>query len=421
MRKASRPFQIFVKPTGALCNLGCSYCYYLDRKQFYPKDATFRMPDDMLEDYIRQHIQAYPDSTIRFSWHGGEPTLPGIDYFRKIVEIQKPYLSSKRRIINGMQTNGTLLNETWCRFLAEHNFSVGLSLDGPRELHDFYRVTKDGKPTHEQVMRGYHLLLEQGVTPDILCVVNAHNVQFPDDVYGFFKQIKAKYIGFLPLVEPRPESDSGVSPDTVPADAFGAFLCGIFDEWKDRDIGNIKVQLFEETARTALNQEHELCIFRKTCGDVPVIEHNGDFFSCDHFVDHEHRLGNMVDRPLIELLECPELIAFGQDKYDSLPRYCRACDVLAMCHGECPKNRIIQTPDKEAGLNYLCTGYKRFFNHSQSFLRQLTALWQHQASRKPENPATGGSNRSPKTGRNDPCPCGSGKKYKKCCYPDSGG
>jgi len=299
--------------------------------------------------------------------------------------------------------------------LAEHKFSVGLSLDGPREIHDSYRVTKDGKPTHEEVMQGYNLLLEQGLTPDILCVVNAHNVQSPDDVYGFFKQINAKYLGFLPLVESQPESENGVSESTVPAEAFGAFLCRIFDEWKNRDIGDIKVQLFEETARAALNQEHELCIFRKTCGDVPVIEHNGDFFSCDHFVDTEHQLGNIGDTPLIELLETPELITFGQKKYDTLPRYCRKCDVLAMCNGECPKNRFIKTPDNEEGLNYLCSGYKRFFNHSRPFLRQLTALWQNQATQEPMRPVRNISRRSSKTGRNDPCPCGSGKKYKKCC------
>ena len=415
MRKASRPFQIFVKPAGAVCNLACLYCYYLDKKQLYSNDIPFRMPDDMLEAYIRQHIQAYPDSTIRFSWHGGEPTMLGLDYFRKILEIQKPYSTNKRRIINGIQTNGTLLNDEWCRFLAEHNFSVGLSMDGPGEMHDSHRMTRDGKPTHKQVMQGYNLLVEHGLTPDILCVVNAHNVQSPDEVYGFFKQIKAKYIGFLPLVEHRPGSDKGVSDATVPAEAFGTFLCRIFDEWKNLDTGNIKVQIFEETAKTALNQEHELCIFRKTCGDVPVIEHNGDFFSCDHFVDLEHQLGNIGDTPLIELLESPELIAFGQKKYDSLPDYCRTCEVLAMCHGECPKNRFIKTPDNEDGLNYLCAGYKHFFNHSRPFLRQLASLWQVQISQRPEDPGKNRSDMSPKTGRNDPCPCGSGKKYKKCC------
>ncbi len=415
MKKASRSFQIFAKPIGAVCNLDCTYCYYLGKKQFYPKDTSFRMPDDILEAYISQHIQASPDSTIRFSWHGGEPTLLGLDYFRKIVEIQKQYQSTKKRIINGIQTNGTLLTEEWCRFLVKHEFSIGLSLDGPQEMHDLYRVTRDGNPTHKQAMRGYHLLKQHGLTPDILCVVNAHNVQYPDQVYGFFKQIKAKYVGFLPLVEPQPEAENGVSSATVPAEAFGLFLCRIFDEWKDRDIGRIEVQIFEETAKTALDQEHGLCIFRKTCGDVPVIEHNGDFFSCDHFVDSEHQLGNIQDTTLVELLERPELIAFGQNKYATLPRYCRSCEVLTMCYGECPKNRFIKTPDNEEGLNYLCAGYKRFFNHILPFLRQLTALWHGQTSSGPTPPAGIMSTQNPKIGRNDPCPCGSGKKYKKCC------
>jgi len=415
MRKASRSFQIFAKPIGAVCNLGCSYCYYLGKKQFYPENNSFKMSDDILEAYVSQHIQASYDSTIRFSWHGGEPTLLGLDYFRKIVEIQKRFSSSKRRIINGIQTNGTLLTEEWCRFLAKHEFSIGLSLDGPEKMHDSYRVTRDGNPTYKQVMGGYHLLRQQGLTPDILCVVNAHNAQYPDQVYGFFKEIKAEYVGFLPLVEPQSEALNGVSPSTVPAKSFGTFLCRIFDEWKERDVGKIKVQIFEETARTALDQEHELCIYRKTCGDVPVIEHNGDFFSCDHFVDPEHQLGNIGDTPLIELLESPELITFGQNKYDALPRYCLTCDVLAMCYGECPKNRFIKTPDNEDGLNYLCAGYKDFFNHSRPFLRQLTALWQSQTLEGYKPPAGNRSTQSSKTGRNDPCPCGSGKKYKKCC------
>jgi uncharacterized protein len=415
MRKASRPFQIFVKPTGALCNLGCSYCYYLGKKQLYSSNRQFRMPDDILEAYIRQHIQVYPGSTIRFSWHGGEPTLLGLDYFRNIVEVQKPFISNKRHIINGIQSNGTLLTEEWCRFLAENKFSVGLSLDGPREMHDSNRKTIDGKPTHEQVMRGYHLLMDQGLTPDILCVVNADNVQFPDEVYGFFREIKAKYIGFLPMVERRADSEKGVTEDTVPPEAFGDFLCRIFDEWKNLDIGNIKVQIFEETAKTAFNEAHELCILRKTCGDVPVIEHNGDFFTCDHFVDTEHRLGNIVDTPLVDLLDSHELISFGQNKYDSLPRCCLTCEVLEMCNGECPKNRFIKTPDGEDGLNYLCEGYKSFFNHSRPFIRQLAALRQGQTSVEPFRTVTNRSGQGSKTGRNDPCPCGSGKKYKKCC------
>jgi uncharacterized protein len=373
------------------------------------------MPDDILENYIAQHIEASPDPEIRFSWHGGEPTLLGLDYFRKIVELQQRH-GHKKRIVNGIQTNGTLLTEDWCRFLAKEGFSVGISIDGPGEMHDKLRLTKKGKPTHWQAMRGFNLLRRQGITPDILCVINAQNVQHPMEIYRFFKEIKARYIGFLPLVEHQQNSEKGVSSISVPAEEFGKFLCAVFDEWQNRDIGKIKVQIFEETAKTAFDQEHELCIFRKTCGDVPVIEHNGDFFSCDHFVDAEHHLGNIRENALIELLENPEQIAFGRNKLDRLPRYCHNCEVLAMCNGECPKNRFIRAPDGEEGLNYLCAGYKLFFNHSLPFVKELVALWrgqtierQIQAKDAVANPARS------KTGRNDPCPCGSGKKYKKCC------
>lgn len=416
MDKASRSFQVFVKPGGALCNLGCSYCYYLKKEQLYAKSDSFPMPDDILEEYIARHIAASPDPVIRFSWHGGEPTVLGLDYFRNIVEVQKRHKDPKRKIVNGIQTNGTLLTEAWCRFLSEEGFSVGLSLDGPQEMHDRYRLSKEGSPTHKQAMRGYRLLRRQGITPDILCVVHAHNVHHPLQVYGFFKQIKARFIGFLPLVESQPEAESGVSPATVPAEAFGRFLCTIFDEWRDRDIGTIKVQIFEEAARTAFDQEHELCIFRKTCGDVPVIEHNGDLFSCDHFVDPDHLIGNIRSSSLVESLECPELIMFGRNKWDALPRFCLLCEFLAMCHGECPKNRFIRTPDGEDGLNYLCAGYRLFFKHSLPFVRELAGLWRSRTpGRQSRNTAARANPTRTKIGRNDPCFCGSGKKYKKCC------
>ena len=412
MAKASREFQVFAKPVGSICNLDCHYCYYLKKEHLYPKGESFHMPDDVLEEYIVQHIHAFPGSMIRFSWHGGEPTVLGLDYFRKIVALQRKHQPANRRIANGIQTNGTLLDEDWCRFLAAEGFAVGLSLDGPQETHDRYRVTKGQKPTHEQAMRGYELLRQHRIYCDILCVVNAHNVQYPTQVYRFFKQIEAQYVSFLPLVEPQPDAEGGVSQRTVPAEALGAFLCAIFDEWRDQDVGRIKVQIFEEAARTAFGQEHSLCIFRKTCGDIPVVEHNGDFFSCDHFVDAEHCLGNIQKTPLVELLESPAQRAFGQAKLDTLPRYCQACEVRAMCNGGCPKNRFLQTPDGEAGLNYLCAGYKRFFTHCQPFVAQLAAL-----SPERQTPPAQDTNArtNPEVGRNDPCPCGSGLKYKKCC------
>jgi uncharacterized protein len=378
MVETSREFQVFTKPIGSICNLDCHYCYYLNKEQLYPKGESFRMPNDILEEYIVQHIDASPETVIRFSWHGGEPTVLGLDYFRKVVALQRKHEPPDRQIINGIQTNGTLLDVDWCRFFAKEGFSVGLSLDGPPEMHDRYRVTKDQKPTHEQTMRGYKLLQKHGIYTDILCVVNAQNVQFPLRVYRFFKQINAQYITFLPMVEPQPDTESGVSPISVLAEAWGTFLCTIFDEWRDQDIGRVKVQIFEEATRMAFNQEHSLCIFRPTCGDIPVVEHNGDFYSCDHFVDVEHRLGNLIETPLVELLESPAQKAFGKAKLETLPRYCQECEVRAMCNGECPKNRFLTTPDGEPGLNYLCAGYKHFFTHCQPFVSEVAALWRQQ-------------------------------------------
>jgi uncharacterized protein len=416
MVKASREFQVFAKPIGPICNLDCHYCYYLKKEHLYPKGETFRMSDNILEEYIVQHIDASPGSVINFSWHGGEPTILGLDYFRKIVMLQRKHKPPNRHITNGMQTNGTLLDEDWCRFLAAEGFAVGLSLDGPQEMHDRHRVTKGQNPTHKQAMRGYTLLQQHRIPCNILCVVHAQNVQHPTQVYRFFKQIKAQYVEFLPLVEPQLDEDGGVSHRTAPAEALGNFLCTIFDEWLCQDIERVKVQIFEEVARTAFGQEHALCIFRKTCGDVPVIEHNGDFFSCDHFVNTEHRLGNIQETPLVDFLESPAQKAFGQAKLDTLPRYCQTCEVRDMCHGGCPKDRILHTPDGEAGLNYLCAGYKRFFTHCQPFVSELSALWRQQSlERQMPLPPAKGAQASPKVGRNDPCPCGSGLKYKKCC------
>jgi uncharacterized protein len=345
MVRASREFQVFAKPIGSTCNLDCRYCYYLKKQELYPKDESLRMPESILEEYIIQHMAASPGSVVTFSWHGGEPTLLGLDYFRTIVALQRKHRAANQRITNGIQTNGTLLDEDWCRFLAAEGFAVGLSLDGPQELHDRFRVTKGQKPTHKEAMRGYRFLRQHRVPCDILCVVHAENVPHPTEVYRFFKQIKAQYVGFLPLVEPQPDEEGGISRRTVPAEDLGNFLCTVFDEWRCQDIERIKVQIFEEVARTALGQEHSLCIFRKTCGDVPVIEHNGDFFSCDHFVNGEHWLGNIRETPLVDLLESPGQRAFGQAKMDTLPRDCRVCPVLAMCHGGCPKDRIACTPE----------------------------------------------------------------------------
>jgi len=378
MRQIDREFQVFAKPAGPVCNLDCNYCYYLKKDKLYPEGELFRMPDDILESYIIQHIEATTDPVITFSWHGGEPTILGLDYFKKIVNLQKRYKPPDRKILNGIQTNGTLLNEEWCRFLKAEQFAVGISIDGPKELHDHHRFTRDRKSIFDRTMNGYNLLRRSEVLCEILCTVNADNVKYPLEVYRFFRQMDAKYITFLPVVEKHPGAVQGVSDYSVPSESFGDFLCVVFNEWIASDIGHIKVQIFEEATRTAFGQDHTLCIFKQTCGGVPVLEHNGDFYSCDHFVDHEHRLGNIREKSLSDLLDDPAQMAFGRAKLDGLPRYCQVCEVRDMCNGECPKNRFLLTPDGEAGLNYLCTGYKRFFSHCKPFVLQVAELWKQQ-------------------------------------------
>jgi len=420
MTKISRDFQIFAKPAGAACNLSCHYCYYLGKEQLYPGRTATRMADDVLENYIRQHIDASPNPLVHFHWHGGEPTILGVDYYRRITELQRKHKPAGARVVNAMQTNGTLIDEEWCRFFSREDFTIGLSLDGPEEMHDAYRVTKQGRPTQRLAMRAYHLLCRHRVPCDILCVVSANNVEHPAGVYRFFKRINAEYVGFLPLVEPLGDADGGVSDRTVPSMALGTFFSTIFDEWKREDIGRIVIQNFEEVAKTALGEEHALCIFRRACGDVPAIEHNGDYFSCDHYVDLEHCLGNIQTTRLVDLIESPEQRAFGDAKWESLPRHCMRCEVLDMCNGGCPKDRFSRAPDGEDGLNYLCEGYRHFFNHCRSFAAALAAQSQR-ALPSGRMPLTVAPSQRPrdKVGRNDPCPCGSGLKYKKCCLPKS--
>ncbi len=417
MNNTPREFQIFVKPAGASCNLSCAYCYYLRKEALYPTGESFRMPDDLLEEYIKQQIQAASGPEISFSWHGGEPTILGLDYFHKIVALQRKYLRPGRRIRNGMQTNGYLLDEDWCRFLASENFGVGLSLDGPSEMHDRYRLTRGGRATHRQVTLACKLLRRFRVPYDLLCVVHNHNVQYPVQVYRFFREIGATYISFLPVVEPRPDMPQGVSAHTVAPEAYGSFLCAIFDEWVRQDVGRIRVQIFEEAVRPARGLEHSLCIYREICGDIPVLEHNGDLYSCDHFVDAAHLLGNICETELQQLLDSPQQRAFGHAKKESLPLYCRECDYKPMCNGGCPKDRILRTPDGEAGLNYLCTGLQQFFAHSLPYLIRLASLEGAQVPQASFSQLARRtvSGRYPQAGRNERCPCGSGLKYKNCC------
>ncbi len=377
MPSANCEFQVFVKPIGALCNLDCKYCYYLEKQDLYKKE-TPKMTEEVLEKYIIQHLEASCEDNVLFSWHGGEPTLAGLDFYRKVVEIQKMNLLPGKHIINGIQTNGVNLDDEWCRFLSEENFLVGISIDGPEEMHNKFRQSKSGEDTFQQVMRGFRLLKKYQINFEVLCVINAHNVKYPIEVYNFIKSLETKYISFLPLVTIVRKSETGVTKDSVPANAFGDFLVTVFDAWLEQDIGTIKIQILEEAFRTAFKQEHTLCIFKKTCGGVPVLERNGDLYSCDHFVSHNHLLGNINQIHIANLLRGSKQLNFGQAKFNNLTKYCLNCEVLAMCHGECPKNRFIYSPEGEFGLNYLCKGYKRFFLHCRPFIEAITSVWKAQ-------------------------------------------
>lgn len=388
MEKRSREFQIFAKPVGSACNLNCSYCYYLGKKGLYPETEQYFMSDIILKKYIIQHIQASTEKLISFSWHGGEPLLAGIDFYRKALRLQSVHKPAGKTIVNGIQTNGTLINDEWSRFFAEENFQIGISIDGPAEFHNACRRTKDGSTTWKQVNKGFQLLKKHGVISEILCVVNAENVKHPVIIYEFFKQMGARFITFLPLVEPEKGSPTGVSIDSVPSEDFGYFLSAIFDEWVENDIGEIKIQIFEEATRKAFDQEHTLCIFKINCGGVPVVEHNGDFYSCDHYANADHLLGNITDHSLTYFLESKRQKAFGRAKNVTLPKYCIECDVRSMCNGECPKNRFILTPDGDPGLNYLCKGYKYFFNHCCPFVEAIRAEWKNRHGFLPHPPAT---------------------------------
>lgn len=367
-------FQIFIKPIGGSCNMGCSYCYYLDKTELYSGRGPLKMSDEVLENMIRQQIEASTEEKVFFSWHGGEPLLAGIDFYRKALTYQKKYLSEGRSAINGIQTNGTMLSEEWCRFLRDENFIIGISIDGPEEMHDKHRKTASGKPTFKDVMHGYNLLRKYGITSEILCVVSSFNSSHPLEVYDFFRDIGAPFLTFLPLVERNLSCYSGVTEESVRPEEFGRFLTAIFDRWIENDTGKVKIQIFEEALRPAFNEDHTLCIFKVDCGIVPVVEHNGDFYSCDHYVDGDHLMGNILTDTLGKLLKNPRQIEFGRAKSHTLPKYCRECYVLSMCNGECPKNRFIISPDGEPGLNYLCEGYKKFFRHCLPFIDMLKRL-----------------------------------------------
>lgn len=425
-------FHVLAKPIGPICNLDCKYCFYLEKEVLYPQAEKWAMREEVLESYIRQYIEAHDTPTVNFAWQGGEPTLLGVDFFRKVVALEQRYANGKQ-ITNGFQTNGVLLEDTWGAFLAENNFLVGLSVDGPRELHDAYRVDKGGRATFDRVMRGVSVLKQHKVEFNTLTTVHRANAEHPQAVYRFLKEQGSGYMQFIPIVErvasqktadglqlvsPDFEQAAQVAPWSVEPRQFGRFLCTIFDEWVRADVGRYFVQIFDESLQMWAGMESSLCVFRRRCGSALAVEHGGDLYSCDHFVYPENRLGNIMDSPLASMVASGAQQEFGAAKETTLPRYCRECEVRFACNGECPKHRFLKTPDGEPGLNYLCAGYKMFFRYIDPYMRFMAAeLLQRRAPANVMRWAAAqdqGRERA-RAGRNDPCPCGSGKKFKQCC------
>jgi uncharacterized protein len=425
-RNAPPYFHVLAKPAGAACNLACSYCFFLSKEEFYP-GSRFRMSDELLETYIRQYIEAQRTDRVTIAWQGGEPTLMGLDFFERSVEFATKYAPPGMHVEYSIQTNGTLLDDAWCAFFREHNVLVGLSIDGPRALHDAYRVDKGGRPTFDRVLAAARLLQQHQVDFNILTTVHAANADHPLEVYRFMRdELGVQWLQLIPIVE-RVNADGRtllqqghtVSERSVRPEQWGHFLIAIFDEWVRRDVGQMYLPLFESSLAAWLGAPTGMCIFDETCGNALAMEHNGDVYACDHFVEPDYLLGNLGERHLIELVASEEQRRFGRAKRDSLPRYCRDCEVRFVCHGECPKNRFLETPDGEPGLNYLCTSYKDFFTHIDRPMRMMAELYR--AGRSPaeimlllaQDEATLKA-AFPAAGRNEPCPCGSGKKYKRC-------
>lgn len=420
-------FDVLSKPTGAICNLGCSYCFFLDKELLY-EGSRFHMSDDDLKRYIRQLFEAHRTTQVTVAWQGGEPTLMGLDFYRRAVELQEQYRKPGMSVLNTMQTNGTLLTDEWCEFFAENEYLIGISIDGPGHLHDAYRVNKRGEGSFDKVMRGLRLLQKHGIEYNILTTVNRVNGDHPLEVYRFLRdEAGTAWMQFIAVVErvdehgqPAHLRGMHASERSVEPEQFGRFLIAIYDEWVRRDVGRVFVQTFEAAARNWMGLESSgMCAFDETCGLCVALEHTGDLYSCDHFVDEEFLLGNIADHDMGELVASERQHRFGRDKRDGLPQYCLDCDVLFACHGECPKDRFLVTPDGEPGLNYLCAGFKTFFRHVDRPMKMITSAIQ---SGRPasdvmevlrrEDAAFAAAVRS--AGRNGPCPCGSGRKTKQC-------
>ena len=418
---------VLAKPTGASCNLNCSYCFFLNKQLLYP-GSRFRMSDDVLEIYIRQLIGSHLTDKVTVAWQGGEPTLMGIDFFRRAIEYQNKYRKPGMTFENTMQTNGTLLSDKWCEFFRANNFLIGISIDGPRELHDTHRVDKRGRPTFETVMQGLRLLQKHGVEYNILTSVNRVNADHPLEVYRFLRdEAGTTWIQLIPVIERLNEGGvtlyqdgNSVSDRSVRPEQLGNFLITIFDKWVQNDVGKVFVQTFEAAVRNWLGLPScGMCVFDASCGHGLALEHNGDLYSCDHFVEPNYLLGNVQQNHMIELVGSNRQLKFGRDKLDTLPRYCTECEVRFACHGECPKNRFLTTPHGEPGLNYLCAGYKAFFHHIDRPIKIMAALLRRgrpaaQVMQILASEDVKLAGIFAKARRNDPCPCGSGLKFKRC-------
>ncbi len=424
---SNTPFHAMVKPAGASCNLRCRYCFYLEKEALYSHKAATRMNDEVLKAHICKYIAAQPMGVqeINFAWQGGEPTLMGLGFFKKAVELEKKHARPGMRVTNALQTNGTLLNDKWCEFLKKEDFLVGISIDGPAKYHDPWRVDGAGAPTHAKVMMGLEALKKHGVEFNALTCVQALNSHHPAKVYDFLKAAGITFFQFIPIVE---KQDQGVSERSVSPAQFGSFLIGIFERWLEcGDIGKIYIQHFDMMLGLACGYPSSLCVHSPTCGRATAVEHNGDVYACDHFVTPEHKLGNVTQSTYTDMVDSQKQRKFGNDKSGTLPAHCLSCNYLKYCWGACPKDRIHTTPQGEKGLNYLCEGYRAFYDHTLPvWLKMAHCLargrpatdWQQMPEAAPYTPDK--AKGMPMPGRNGPCPCGSGKKYKKCCGQSPG-
>jgi len=402
MPRAKAPFHVMTKPAGPLCNLDCRYCFYLEKTKLFPEHHLFRMSDAVLEAYIKGYIEAQPTAEVSFAWQGGEPTLAGLPFFRKVVDLQKRH-GAGRRIENAFQTNGTTLNEDWCKFLRDEGFLVGISIDGPEHLHDAYRVDRRGEPTYRKVVNGIRLCRKHGVDFNTLTVVNRKNVAHPLEVYRFLREIGSTFLQFIPLVERKADDASGaiglglshppelgdpgalsfepeVTDWSVPPKALGEFYCKIFDRWVTRDVGKVYVQLFDATLAKWLGVPGGTCVQSETCGRALAMEHNGDLYACDHYVYPRYKLGNVLNDSMAAIADSERMREFGEAKRSRLPRQCRECEVRFACNGDCPKHRFARTKDGEPGLSYLCPAYYRFFTHSAPKMRRMAELYRARRS-----------------------------------------